>query len=96
MSLLFADKSSTRAYSEHYYQKQIKYRNVLNKSLHYRTSIYFKSGQVYYKSGQLQLLQIGADLLQIGAVITNRGRFITNRGRYYKSGQLLQIGAEHL
>ena len=50
----------------------------------------------YYKSGQFQLLQIGAKLLQIGAVITNWGRIITNRGRYYKLGQLLQIGAEHL
>ena len=44
-------------------------------------------GKGYYKSGQ--------ELLQIGEDITNRGRFITNRGRYYKSGQLLQIGAEH-
>ena len=42
----------------------------------------------YYKSGQ-GLLQIGAArLLQIGA------RVITNWGRYYKSGHLLQIGAE--
>ena len=51
-------------------------------------------GKCYYKSGQLILLQIGAELLQIGAGITNWGRFITNRGRYYKSGQLLQIGAQ--
>ena len=44
----------------------------------------------YYKSGQ-ELFQIGA-----AHFITNRGKFITNRGRYYKSGQLLQIGAEQL
>ena len=51
-------------------------------------------GQYYYKSGQLQLLQIEA------IVITNRGKIITNLGsyyglgqNYYKSGQVLQIGA---
>ena len=52
-------------------------------------------GNSYYKSGQFQLLQIKAVPL-----ITNRGKIITNLGsyyklgqNYYKSGQVLQIGA---
>ena len=43
---------------------------------------YYKLRQIHYKSWQLLLLQIGA--------------IITNRGNYYKSGQLLQIWAQHV
>ena len=49
-----------------------------------------------FQIGAALLLQNGADLLQIGAGISNRGRFISNRGSYFKSGQLFQIGAEHM
>ena len=55
------------------------------------------------KVGKNFLLQNGAirglqiDGLQIGAAlgISNRDKKITNQGRDFKSGQGLQIGAEH-
>ena len=66
-------------------------------------TIYYKLGQGFItNSGSFVLLQIGAaQLIQNGAAITNQGNryyklganFITNQGSYYKSGQLLQIGA---
>ena len=50
----------------------------------------------YYKSKQFLPVQNEVELLQIGEAIKKRGRFITNRGSYYKSGQLLQIGAQKM
>ena len=48
-----------------------------------------------YKQGQLKGFQIGGKRLQIGAEISNQGKEISNWGRDDKSGQRLQIGAEH-
>ena len=44
------------------------------------------------------LLQIGEIFVstKLGRIITDRGRFITNRDGYYKSGQIIEIGAQNV
>ena len=44
------------------------------------------------------LLQIGEIFVstKLGRIITDRGRFITNRDSYYKSGQIIEIGAQNV
>ena len=61
--------------------------------------MYYKLGQACvtnwgdccYKLGSYY--KLGQPSLQNRATITNCAKFITNWDRYYKSGQLLQIGA---
>ena len=44
------------------------------------------------------LLQIGEIFVstKLGRIITDRGRFITNRDGYYKSGQIIESGAQNV
>ena len=47
------------------------------------------------KIGAARIITNWGRILKINAATTNRGRFITNQDSYYKSGLLLQIGAQH-
>ena len=56
----------------------------------------YKLGQEGLQIGVALRISIEAKRLQIGAGLSNRAKEVSNRSRDYKSGQGLQIGAEHL
>lgn len=47
------------------------------------------------KIGAARIIANWGRILKINAATTNRDRFIANQDSYYKSGLLLQIGAQH-
>ena len=77
-------------------QSNLHWKNVKNS---WRVPIWIPNGPngfyCYYKLGKLFLLQIWATLItNWSRVVTNWDRFVINRSSYYKSEEILQIGAQ--